>query len=207
MLHWYAERLGAAKQSVFYTTAFSISGDFMNVLQASKPISGSKVFQRYILLESKTAQYLKDKIPVLKKIQQNRLAWGDVLRDRSGDEELVETLTGLNSHVNYLHTKYMLIDPLTDDPIVITGSANFSDASTEDNDENMLIIRGNTRVADIYLTEYMRLFNHFHSRNKRNGLSSAKNAKTSETILDDSWTKPYYGNSKSQDYQERKLFT
>ena len=47
---------------------------------------------------------------------------------------------------------------------MITGSANFSDASTRKNDENMLVIRGDRRVADIYLSEFMRLFNHFQFR-------------------------------------------
>ena len=56
------------------------------------------------------------------------------------------------------------MDPLGNDPIVVTGSANFSDASTNDNDENMLIIRGNQRVADIYFTEFNRLFNHYYFR-------------------------------------------
>jgi phosphatidylserine/phosphatidylglycerophosphate/cardiolipin synthase-like enzyme len=58
----------------------------------------------------------------------------------------------------------MLVDPLTEDPIVIAGSANFSDASTTDNDENMIIVRGNTRIADIYLGEFMRLFSHHSFR-------------------------------------------
>lgn len=55
----------------------------------------------------------------------------------------------------------MLVDPLSDNPIVIAGSANFSDASTIQNDENMVIIRQNKRVADIYFGEFMRLFSHF----------------------------------------------
>jgi hypothetical protein len=55
----------------------------------------------------------------------------------------------------------MLVDPLSDNPIVVTGSVSFSDASTRTNDENMLIIKGNTRVADIYLGEYMRLYSHY----------------------------------------------
>ncbi len=56
------------------------------------------------------------------------------------------------------------MDPLSDDPIVVTGSANFSNASTNVNDENMLIIRGNQRVADIYFTEFNRIFNHYYFR-------------------------------------------
>lgn len=51
----------------------------------------------------------------------------------------------------YVQTKYMLVDPLGPVPIVVIGSANFSAASTTDNDGNMLMIRGNAAVADIYL--------------------------------------------------------
>ncbi len=50
----------------------------------------------------------------------------------------------------------MLVDPLTDDPLVVTGSANWSDESSTDNDENILVIRGKKRAADLYLTDYMR---------------------------------------------------
>ena len=58
----------------------------------------------------------------------------------------------------------MLADPLSDNPVVVTGSANFSEASTETNDENMLVIEDNKRVADIYLGEYMRLYSHYAFR-------------------------------------------
>jgi phosphatidylserine/phosphatidylglycerophosphate/cardiolipin synthase-like enzyme len=68
--------------------------------------------------------------------------------------------------VPYIHTKYMLVDPFGPDLIIITGSANFSDASTSDNDENMLIIRGDTSVADIYVTEHFRLWNHYAFRER-----------------------------------------
>ena len=73
-------------------------------------------------------------------------------------------LLQLNSHVSYIHSKFLLKDPLGADPIVVTGSANFSDASTNDNDENMLMIRGDQRVADIYFTEFNRLFYHYYFR-------------------------------------------
>jgi phosphatidylserine/phosphatidylglycerophosphate/cardiolipin synthase-like enzyme len=76
------------------------------------------------------------------------------------DGWLKERLSGLNSNVRYVHNKFMLVDPLSDDPIVIVGSANFSDASTLKNDENMIVVRGNTRVADIYIGEFMRLYSH-----------------------------------------------
>ena len=38
---------------------------------------------------------------------------------------LGESLTGFNRNL-YIHDKFMLVDPLGDDPIVVTGTANFS---------------------------------------------------------------------------------
>jgi phosphatidylserine/phosphatidylglycerophosphate/cardiolipin synthase-like enzyme len=67
-------------------------------------------------------------------------------------------------NVRWIHNKYMLVDPLSDIPTVITGSANFSVASTNANHENMLVIRNNTRVADIYFGEFMRLHAHYAFR-------------------------------------------
>jgi hypothetical protein len=58
----------------------------------------------------------------------------------------------------------LLIDPLSDDPLVCSGSANFSKNSLVANDENMLLIRGNRRIADIYMTEFDRIFRHFRAR-------------------------------------------
>ncbi len=99
----------------------------------------------------------------------------------------------LNRHVAYIHSKFLLIDPLGSDPVVITGSANFSKASTNDNDENMLIIRGNQRVADIYFTEFNRLFNHYYFRSVYN--NTIKNNNTDEGTLmlksNDSWIDKY----------------
>ena len=94
-----------------------------------------------------------------------KISVGAFLGEEGGYRQfLQERLTGLNPRVRFIHTKYLLIDPLTDHPVVITGSANFSMDSTTSNDENMLWISGNERVADIYLTEFMRLFTHFRFR-------------------------------------------
>jgi phosphatidylserine/phosphatidylglycerophosphate/cardiolipin synthase-like enzyme len=79
-------------------------------------------------------------------------------------QETNARLLEFNHHVSYIHSKFLLMDPLSVDPIVVSGSANFSNNSTKENDENMLIIRGNKRVADIYLTEFNRLFNHYYFR-------------------------------------------
>ena len=72
--------------------------------------------------------------------------------------------------MKFIHTKIIMIDPLAPAPVTLTGSANYSDNSTTDNEENTVVIRGDgtaagdaaaRRVADVYLTEYQRLFMHF----------------------------------------------
>ncbi len=38
----------------------------------------------------------------------------------------------------HVHAKFIISGPLGDDPVIVTGSANFSANSTESNDENTL---------------------------------------------------------------------
>ena len=95
----------------------------------------------------------------------------------------------------FIHTKFLLIDPLSDDPLVCSGSANFSSGSLLQNDENMLLIRGNTRVADIYMTEFDRVFRHFYFRDIANELAAAKTSDDAKAIfLDetDAWSDSYF---------------
>jgi phosphatidylserine/phosphatidylglycerophosphate/cardiolipin synthase-like enzyme len=155
-LEWYAGRMDAATESVLLTAAFGVSKPIRAIFERQKP------YLRYLLLDK------PGEVTTINRNPANRAVAGGYLGRRSSRwrQWLEERLTDLNSHVRFVHTKYMLIDPLSDDPIVITGSANFSEASTTMNDENMLVIRGDTRVADIYLTEFMRLFTHFRFRAK-----------------------------------------
>jgi len=105
---------------------------------------------------------------------------------------------GLNVHVAFIHNKFLLSDPLGDDPIVVTGSANFSRASCVDNDENMVVIRGDRRVADIYFTEFNRLFFHYYFRSvvesrSRTDRAGARRAAPAALDLseDDGWLENY----------------
>ncbi|HZC61447.1 MAG TPA: phospholipase D-like domain-containing protein [Streptosporangiaceae bacterium] len=103
-----------------------------------------------------------------------------------------ETLTGFNGHVDYLHTKILLIGALWETPTIISGSANFSEASTTSNDENMLVIAGDRDVADVYFTEYMRIFQHFYARWWAAKLGAAGTDSHSFLTEDDSWQARYW---------------
>ena len=112
-----------------------------------------------------------------------------------------EQLTGFNVHVPYLHTKVLLVDPLGASPLVITGSANFSPNSTDLNDENMLVSPDAWTLADVYFTEYARIFQHFYARYWASQLSkSAADAATQSFLNEtDGWQTPYFaaGHQKS----------
>ena len=58
----------------------------------------------------------------------------------------------------------------------------------------MLLIRGNTRVADIYMTEFDRIFRHFYFRDIANELAAAKprRCKIDLPRRDRSWTDTYF---------------
>ena len=205
-LQYYADLMDGAQSGVFFTAAFGVNARLRRVLATDKP------YLRYLLLEREDKPNADDPdIEMYRRDRENLVAVGSFLDDNVletwvrtnfGEEEL----TGVNTHVKYIHTKYMLIDPLSDDPIVITGSANFSDASTKNNDENMLIIRGDTRVADIYLGEFMRLYTHYRFR--AFAQEAAREGRPPKKLFlapDNSWTEPYYkpGSVKAQ---ERLMF-
>lgn len=166
-LNGYARLAKNATEGLFMTFAFGMNEIFKDVYRTS-PAPFRLALMEKAVGPGKTGA-AKDKeeasIEKLRKLPENVFAIGsmvDKLNKFDGWE--TERLTGLNVHVKYIHNKFLLADPLGDDPIVVAGSANFSNASTTDNDENMLIIRGNKRVADIYVGEYMRLFSHFSFR-------------------------------------------
>ena len=103
----------------------------------------------------------------------------------------------------YVHTKYMLIDPLSSAPIVVTGSANFSKNSSENNDENQLVITHQSEVVDVYLSEFMRMYEHYRFRYLLD--LTANNPAGLTLCTDDSWANKYFSNGLEQ--QDRQIFS
>jgi len=220
MLDWYAQRITDASTSVMFTGAFGIDPKILKGLAQPNPA------MRFILLEKPPTAEVRD--AVAKNRGDILLSFGAVLGEMPGKDEKgkptkkmvpiphfkleewflhedLERKTG-EGFVFFIHTKFLLVDPLSDDPLVCTGSANFSHGSLVDNDENMLLIRGDTRVADIYLTEFDRIFRHFYFRDIANKSKDDKRAPAAKFLEeDDSWTKPYFtaGNVKNR---RREMF-
>ncbi len=54
------------------------------------------------------------------------------------------------------HNKILLIDAEGDQPVIITGSYNFTFSAQARNAENLLILRGNRALAKTYLSNWQR---------------------------------------------------
>ena len=94
-----------------------------------------------------------------------------------------------------IHDKILVVDPFSDDCIVITGSHNLGYKASYSNDENLCIIRGNRPIAQAYTTHVLDIVNHYNWRNKLVGQKlQGKNYKKAYYDLDetDGWQNKYF---------------
>ena len=63
-----------------------------------------------------------------------------------------------------VHSKVLVIDPLSKTPVVVTGSHNFSAPASEKNDENLVIIRGHKKLSTAYAAYVMSVYQHYRYR-------------------------------------------
>ena len=186
-LQWYADRMAKAREIVCFMVAFTLAKNFEPFIEADSDVL------RFVLSDKQLQQG-----PLITRDRDVVYAAGAKFEKGELPNFLEEKLTGLNRNL-YIHDKFMLIDPLGDDPTTVTGSANFSAASQTSNDENMLIIRGNQRVADVYFGEFMRLFDHLYARYLAKKIKEA--AKTTKATSssggylrpDSSWVDAHFG--------------
>jgi len=153
-LQWYADLMASAQKVMCMTFAFNLDKVFSDVLEQPGSTLRYAVFDKSIDADEETK---------IDKTGNTVIAVGAKLEKGDLQNFIGEKLTGFNRN-KYIHDKFLLVDPLGDDPKVVTGTANFSGPSQYANDENMVVIRGNTRVADIYFGEFMRIFDHLYSR-------------------------------------------
>ena len=194
VLDLYVDLVDEADDLACITLAFGVNEKFKNQLKDNTPQS----HVTFLLLEKKDRKNKNSTKPFVAINASNNVykAWGSFIRNPvyQWARETNARLLQLNTHVSYIHSKFLLRDPLGKDPIVVTGSANFSAASTNGNDENMLVIRGNPRVADIYFTEFNRLFNHYYFRSVMETVKTPQAQQDSELFLDETgkeWLKKY----------------
>jgi len=208
MLDWYGNQMDSAKQTVMLTSAFGVTK------KLAEHFNNDRDYLRYILMEQRCRS--EDAREMLRRDRDTRIVMGQGL-GVTGSQGHWHDIPGWQleqwmarehhfrsvGHVFFVHTKYMLIDPLTDDPKIFTGSANFSPGSLTSNDENMLLIRGDKHVADVYMTEFMRLLNHFYFRQVANQKANDGTADPNVAHLeeDDSWVS---GHFRAENYRSKR---
>lgn len=181
-LQWYADLLGSAAEVACFTVAFTIADAFTLLFQQDTDVL------RFILRDKAGNSTVSLDEEVL-------VAVGAKLGKDDLPGWLEERLTGFNKNL-WVHNKFLLVDPLGNDPVVATGSANFSADSMSANDENMLLIRGDKRVADMYFGEFMRVFDHLYARHLiRRAIEAGEEIKRNYLAPDTSWVKPYTGDN------------
>ena len=161
---WWIALAATPGKPLFMTFPFGIVADFLTVFDQNDGVLRFALLDKYVNGGNENlTQAAIDDIERIRRHPNIGLALGErIYVDRIDGSHAEHSPLGL--HVNWVHTKFMLIDPLGGSPVTLTGSANWSESSVDDNDENMVVIRGSRRVADIYFGEFMRIFAHHRFR-------------------------------------------
>ena len=209
VLDWYRDIAGRAGEALMMTFAFGMNDRFKEVYGREE-----EDVLRYALMDkptsSGTREYMRGqekRIQEIRNLPNVVVAIGNRIVTNSFDrwlkelDKIVET-----THVPWVHTKFMLVDPLGRKPVTITGSANWSIASTSTNNENMLIVEGDRRVADIYLGEFMRLHSHYAFREAvAKGWNRDEGWKPQHLEPSSDWQRDYFDRD-SERYWRRRYF-
>ena len=95
----------------------------------------------------------------------------------------------LNAGFAITHDKIVVIDPFAENCVVVTGSHNLGYQASYNNDENLLIIEGNKKLALAYATHVLDVYDHFAWRwTVSRGTSVDANLKTKP----DDWLSWYF---------------
>ncbi|MFJ3006703.1 phospholipase D-like domain-containing protein [Pseudomonas fluorescens] len=176
-LHEFVEIIEAAKKDVLFVTAFTLPDMILNAL-LGKPHDD---ILRYGLQNTASS---------ITGFHADRTAEfaATALLNTGLEGWLKESMKGQKGNL-LVHTKAVVTDFTSDAPTIISGSHNLSTSASNGNDENFLIIRGDTDLADRYGLELLRFYEHYRFRYFAKKLELKQ---VSPLAVDDSWTNDYY---------------
>ncbi|HXB35334.1 MAG TPA: hypothetical protein VNV35_18020 [Puia sp.] len=104
------------------------------------------------------------------------------MRYKAGDEPFLGTLRseGSNQRMS-VRSRVVVIDPLGDRPVVVTGSHGMGYFASKQNDDNLNIIEGDSALAMEYMVNILAIHNRYRFRNYKSVITPFTLSK------DDSW--------------------
>jgi phosphatidylserine/phosphatidylglycerophosphate/cardiolipin synthase-like enzyme len=97
----------------------------------------------------------------------------------------------LNAGFAIIHDKIVVIDPFSEHCTVVTGSHNLGHKASFDNDENLVIVEGDKKLAVAYATHVLDVYDHFAWRYTVKRLGN-KGADQSLKSTPDEWLSQYF---------------
>ena len=94
-----------------------------------------------------------------------------------------------------IHSKAIVIDPFSANPVLITGSHNMGSKASASNDDNLNIITGNKALVQAYAIHMMAVYHHYRWRFYRSAKSGQP--KWSGNVKNDSWQQWYRSGAKA----------
>lgn len=169
--------INAAKKDVLFVTAFALPDAILNALLG---LPHDDIL-RYGLQNtaSEITGFHADRTAEFTTV---------ALLDKGLEGWLKESREGQKGNI-LVHTKAIVTDFTSDAPTIISGSHNLSAAASNGNDENYLIIRGDTDLADRYGLELLRFYEHYRFRYFAKKLALKQ---VQPLATDNSWTDHYY---------------
>ena len=176
-LREFVEIIDSAKKDLLFVTAFTLPDEILNAL-LGEPHDD---ILRYGLQNS---------VSSITGFHADRTAEfaATALLNTGLEGWLKENMKGQKGRL-LVHTKAIVVDFTSDTPTIISGSHNLSAAASNGNDENYLIIRGDTDLADRYGLELLRFYEHYRFRYFAKKLQLKQ---VRPLAADDSWTDDYY---------------
>jgi phosphatidylserine/phosphatidylglycerophosphate/cardiolipin synthase-like enzyme len=176
-LHEFVDIINAAKKDLLFVTAFTLPDEILNALLGQP--------------HDDILRYgLQNTVSSITGFHADRTAEfaATALLNTGLEGWLKENMKGQKGNL-LVHTKAIVVDFTSDTPTIISGSHNLSAAASNGNDENYLIIRGDTDLADRYGLELLRFYEHYRFRYFAKKLQLKQ---VRPLAPDDSWTDDYY---------------
>ena len=202
-LNFFATLINAAKQDLLFATAFGLDKVIMAALNGQPHDSILRYGIQDKATEGMTGVHADQtaSFTAASTIPKGLDGWLDERRTPGALGNIL------------IHDKIVVIDFTSDNPVVINGSHNYSANASAHNDENYLIIRGNTSVADCLGVEVLRLYDHYRFRfvasTAKKAPAKAASAVPQQPMTlhpDDSWTNDYY-DATTLKYADRMVFS